>query len=539
MADHSADSINEQLERILASPRFKGSPRLSDFLRYVVTETLGGRGDRIKQYTVGVEGLGYEAGFDPGSDPNVRVHARQLRRALEEYYETHGRTDVVRIEIPVGSYVPEFGENQVALDTAGSSEGVAALPDRQPADASVPSVAVVTLDCLDREGDAAYIASGLTEDLVVSLTRFPYFEVIGPLSRARLRADARDASEIGRAYGVRFVLDGSVRTQGRDLRMTVRLTDAASGSNLWGESLQCDRAKIWTCARDNDLADQIAAALADDYGVIPLVMGKRTASGTPENASAYEALLRSYHYLRTLTEEDRAAALAALEEALRRDPDNPEVLGRLGDLLCTAYQLGYVGDDEMDRAEEMARKAVLLDPNTQVTRYTIAMVHYLRYRKDLYLVEAEHVLRLNPNHAQYVASVGGNLAMMGYWDRGLDLMSKAMRLNPHHPGWYHYVPFMDAYRRGEYDRAWTEAQLFNAPGLFLDPLFRAATLGQLDRRRAAGNAIEELLSLRPDFREIGRTLMRRLIYTEENAELLIAGLRKAGLDDVAEETPRG
>jgi adenylate cyclase len=277
--------------------------------------------------------------------------------------------------------------------------------------------------------------------------------------------------------------------------MTVRLTDDASGSNLWGESLQLDLEKISMFARENDVVSRIAAAIADDYGVIPLVMGKETASGTPENASVYEALLRAYHYLRTLTEEDRA--------------------------------------------EDMVRKALLLDPHTQVTRYPMALVHYLRFRKDMYLLEAEHVLRLNPNHAQYVASVAKDFVMMGDSERGLELMRKAMRLNPHHPNWYHIGPFMDAYRRGEYDRAWTEAQLFNIPGLFWDPLLRAATLGQLDRRRAAGDAVEELLSLRPDFRQLGRELMRRLVYTEENAELLIAGLRKAGLDGVAEMTQRG
>lgn len=93
---------------MLASEVFRGSPQLAAFLRYVVEATLRGEADRIKGYTIATEALGRDGTFDPQSDPIVRVEAARLRRAISRYYATVGREDVVRIELPLRSYVPIF-----------------------------------------------------------------------------------------------------------------------------------------------------------------------------------------------------------------------------------------------------------------------------------------------------------------------------------------------------------------------------------------------------------------------------------------------
>ena len=104
----SADEVREQLERVIASPEFSASERDRKFLRYVVEETLAGRADRIKGYSIGTEVFGRDASFDAQSDPVVRIEAGRLRRALERYYLMDGRADPIRIDIPKGAYVPTF-----------------------------------------------------------------------------------------------------------------------------------------------------------------------------------------------------------------------------------------------------------------------------------------------------------------------------------------------------------------------------------------------------------------------------------------------
>lgn len=96
------------LERIVGSDRFAASPRLANFLRFVVETTLSGQSECLKGYTVGVGALGRPDSFDPQTDPIVRVEAVRLRRALARYYAGAGARDPVVIEMPRGRYVPRF-----------------------------------------------------------------------------------------------------------------------------------------------------------------------------------------------------------------------------------------------------------------------------------------------------------------------------------------------------------------------------------------------------------------------------------------------
>ena len=106
-----ATEIRAALARLIASPAFSKSPQLAHFIKFVVDETLAGRGDRIKAYTVAADALGRDANFDPQNDPIVRVEAGRLRRALTNYYGNGGRNDLVIIELPRGSYMPVFHVN--------------------------------------------------------------------------------------------------------------------------------------------------------------------------------------------------------------------------------------------------------------------------------------------------------------------------------------------------------------------------------------------------------------------------------------------
>jgi adenylate cyclase len=107
-----------------------------------------------------------------------------------------------------------------------------------------------------------------------------------------------------------------------------------------------------------------------------------------------------------------------------------------------------------------------------------------------------------------------------------------MKLNPYHPSWFHLAPFMDYYRRGEYENAFAEALKFNFPELYLDPMMRAAALGRLGRQNEAKAALSQLLKLEPDFATRGRSLISRYVKVDYLVDSIIEGLRKAGLADL-------
>jgi hypothetical protein len=110
-------AVRAQLERILASPLFAGSPRMSRFLTFLVEETLAGRSDRIKEYSIAIEVFEKREDFDQRTDSTVRTEAGKLRAKLDQYYQANGRSDEIVISVPKGKYVPVFKtpaiENQV------------------------------------------------------------------------------------------------------------------------------------------------------------------------------------------------------------------------------------------------------------------------------------------------------------------------------------------------------------------------------------------------------------------------------------------
>jgi hypothetical protein len=102
----SADELNHQLEKILASRTFAKSHRLRDFLRYTVERIKTGADEPVKEYLLAVEVFGRKASFDPRFDSIVRVQASRLREKLEKYYATEGRGDTILIAVPKGAYIP-------------------------------------------------------------------------------------------------------------------------------------------------------------------------------------------------------------------------------------------------------------------------------------------------------------------------------------------------------------------------------------------------------------------------------------------------
>lgn len=165
--DERDTAIRDELERILASASFAGSPMLAAFLRYVVEETLAGRADRLKAYTIAVGALARAENFDPNENPLVRVQARRLRQALRRHYETTAATSIVRIDLPLGSYVPLFLE--VVVETVPSPFG-GDLPPSEVAD--LVTEIDIEIAALDDGGRAALLAPPKTDRTTTGLRRF-------------------------------------------------------------------------------------------------------------------------------------------------------------------------------------------------------------------------------------------------------------------------------------------------------------------------------------------------------------------------------
>jgi hypothetical protein len=134
------DLIREELNRVLSSHEFRSSKRSQDFLRYVVENTLQGHADMLKERTIGIEVFGRSTSYEPSDDATVRVKAGEVRKRLGLYYSEQGRNNAIRIELPSGTYVPEF---RVVAQTVAAPPAAGIPAGDSVASATVPSRAGV------------------------------------------------------------------------------------------------------------------------------------------------------------------------------------------------------------------------------------------------------------------------------------------------------------------------------------------------------------------------------------------------------------
>ncbi len=123
----SDERVREELDRVLMSHEFRASKRSQDFLRYVVEHALNGQSSLLKERTIGIDVFGRQASYDPSDDATVRVKAGEVRKRLGLYYSGEGAQDPIRIELPSGTYVPEF--HPASLPAAVPVPVLEALPE--------------------------------------------------------------------------------------------------------------------------------------------------------------------------------------------------------------------------------------------------------------------------------------------------------------------------------------------------------------------------------------------------------------------------
>ena len=214
--------VRRQLERIVASPGFIHSDRMSRFLRYAVECFLSGRITELKEYSIGVEVFDRKPDYDPRVDPVVRVEARRLRNKLAEYYERSAESGELVISLPKGSYAPRIGD--------------AAPAAAAPKLADSGSIAVLRFANLSSDPEVEYFSDGLTQELIHRITAVEPLKVVAWSTATRIIGSEQEILLAARDLGIAFVLMGSVRISGDRLRVLAQLIDTAKDVYLWTET---------------------------------------------------------------------------------------------------------------------------------------------------------------------------------------------------------------------------------------------------------------------------------------------------------------
>jgi serine/threonine-protein kinase len=228
--------------------------------------------------------------------------------------------------------------------------------------------------------------------------------------------------------------------------------------------------------------------------------------------------------------EEHAEVREILEAAVAHAPGHSDCLAELSLIYWAEYAFGYnLRPDPLGRARAAAQRAVASAPTSHFAHSALATV--LFFQKDFlaFRPAAERALALNRMDSSTAAILGTMIACAGDWEYGLDVVERAKQLNPHHPGWYHYLAFDDAYRRRDYRGALAIALKVNMPGYHWPHVYLAAVYGQLGEQQRARAALRELHALVPNFGAVAREEFGKW-FDAELTEHLLEGLRKAGLD---------
>jgi adenylate cyclase len=582
------EAVRTQLQSIVVCQEFDASERNRRFLKYVVEETLAGRTERIKAYSIATSVFGREASFDPQTDPIIRIEASRLRRSLERYYLTAGRNDPVRIEIPKGSYVPTFRIEatnppapvlpitehtrptslppgcDIPLNPARSARhrvvrrfatvaglfvamllvwpGFAWFGQYPPFSAKHQSASVVGrgptifVAPFDSDGgDRADVAltRGFTREVIVGLTRFDGLFVYGP-ETTFLYGAATDANRQVQDLGVEYILAGGVTASEDRLRVAVSLVDTKTGRNLWSDMVDRELTVGGILQAREVIANEVVQALAQPYGVLFREETKQIDGTPPQSLTSYQCMLQFRNYWRTLSLSLHATVQKCLEKTIADDPTYSEAYSALAMVYANIYRYGFdpngVTFDPMPKALELARHAVELAPESVQGYKALHLVYWLMHDVDRSFAAAEQGLALNPNDSEIMADLGGRLCLTGKWERGFPLVQEAFARNPGQPGLYRIVTSLRFYLDGQYEQALAEIEKANIPSVIHYHVILAMTHAQLGRMKEAAADVKEILKIDPAYGDhVVADLKKHNVYSDL-IRAVVDGLRKAGLN---------
>ena len=504
----SVEEVRHEMHRILAIPEFIASERLTQFLEFVVTESLAGRASRIKAYTIGVEAFGRKPSFSSRTDPIVGVTAQRLRQALERYYVRNPQAQV-RIEIPLGAYRPAF---RWIVRSSQPRED-------QPLDSSLAVLPLADLGHRDRDA----FADGLAEELSNALCRFDDIRVVPHISALHLiKSGNHDVEQLGKELRVSFLLTGSVHRSDRRVRIRVALVRVRDRAQVWSEMFS-DSFETDSLFKVQDrIVDGVAKSIAGECGVMFRAVYADEQSRAGCENSTYEAVMRSYQYEQTLSPETFRTARVALERALQVSPNYALAWAHYGILCLDAAAFGYGEiEDPISRGSDAIRRALELHPRCQFAHYGRAFAGLLKKDQAGVIESANRIVELNPNNVFLVGTAGFFLALAGEFERGLAILRVAMNETPHYPSWWRFATFLDALRRRAFEEAWHEAVQFDMPDFFWGPLLRATANGYRDQPREADDCYAQVFRMLPDFAHRPRHYVGQFVLDEAVANMIL------------------
>jgi adenylate cyclase len=407
-----------------------------------------------------------------------------------------------------------------------------------------PSLVVLPFVNLSDDKEQGYLADGITEDLTTELARVPGLVVMSRNAAFTYKDKAVLPAQIARELGVRYILEGSTRRVGEEMRINAQLIDAATGAHLWAERFDGPWAEVF--ALQDKVVEQVAAALK-----LRLVSGQAEVAGGTKVPAAYDAYLRALQLQYSATPEDWARSVEGFEQALALDPEFGRaaahlawMYGSAGVVQSKLKGLGISSDEASARRKENLDRAAR---NPSSLYYQLLAETLLYQQKSEEAIAAvQKSIALDPSDPEGYAQMSWALILNGRPQDGRDYLDAALRVDPKWTTWRYFMGGLAEFSMGRYaeaaeileklepERGATSFWDFwgNYDGLRL----LASAYGHLGRNADADAIKEKLKPLIADAGDGGFTgvhVMSEFPFRSfADAERLLEGLRKAGVPEL-------
>jgi adenylate cyclase len=346
----------------------------------------------------------------------------QVRDKTGFAFDDLGERSLKNIDRPVRLHAVRIASSPAASAISRTENpGLLPLPDK-------PSIAVLAFQNMSGDSEQQYFADGMVEDIITALSRFKSLFVIARNSSFTYRSKAVDIKQIGRELGVRYILEGSVRKAGGQLRITGQLIEASTGAHLWANKFDAPVENVF------ELQDRLTASLVGT--IAPRLVNAEVEAARrkrPNDLSSYDRYLRGLSHLHEFSPASCDRAHMEALKAIELDPKFAPAFGLAAfSLYARKFNLGHeLSDAEVKEAIQLINSALELDHDDEFVLAQASII--LANMADEFergLVLANRAIALNANAAGAYTAKGWSCLFLGKFDDGSDAFTAAIRLNP-------------------------------------------------------------------------------------------------------------